>query len=76
MPVHAKLQRWRLNIETRTLEYEPVGRRKMRPMQKALKVEGIADELVSLILVGAEDPRLKWREDGAVTVRMSSVLPD
>jgi hypothetical protein len=45
-------------------------------MQKRLDVGPLADELFQFISSLTPDPRLKWAQDGTVTVRMGKVLPN
>jgi hypothetical protein len=71
----AELQRWCVDVEAQTADWSPAGRRQLRPMQKRLDVRPLADELAQLISLHTPDPRLRWAQDGTVTVRMGKVLP-
>jgi hypothetical protein len=71
----AALQRWSVDLERTTASCATVGGRQLRPMQPALKVEPIADELVRLVIDGRQDPRLRWWPDGTVRVCVAKILP-
>jgi hypothetical protein len=71
----AALQGWSVDLERMTASCAKVGSRQCRPMQPALKVEPIADELVRLVIAGRQDPRLRWRPDGTVRVWVTKILP-
>jgi hypothetical protein len=72
----AELQRWTVNIERRAVDWSPAGRRQLTPMQAALKVDPIADELVAAIVAHREDDRLDWRSDDSVRVLIGKVITD
>jgi len=72
----AKLQRWKVDIERRTVTVQPSGYRQVSPRQATLDVKPIAKEVAQLILNGKNDDRLKWHEGGRVQVLIGRILPE
>ena len=71
----AELHYWQVNIETSTATCSSGGHRQLTPMQPKLNVKPLADELVSLILMGQRDDRLKWNTDGSVRLMIGKIIP-
>jgi hypothetical protein len=69
----AELQRWEVNVETRSATCGTCGHRQLTSMQPKLNVKPLAEEIVGLILEGRHDNRLKWNADGSVRVVIGKV---
>jgi len=71
----AELQRWEVDLETRTATQTETGQRQMRPMAARLDVKPLVSALVPAILGHEENELLKWYPDGSVRVLIGKVLP-
>jgi len=60
----ASLQSWKVDVEKGTADNYESGYRQVRPRNKPLRIEPLANELVKKILAGEIDPRLKWIDNG------------
>lgn len=72
----AELHDWRINVEQ--VRAAVVVRQSFRQVSRPrppLYVEGMVDEVASLIVAGKHDQRLRWREDGSVQVLIGKLLP-
>jgi hypothetical protein len=75
--VDAARQRWRVNVEEGWASCYPAGRPSIGKKQHPLKLRLLAQEIVSLILEGQEDPRLQWlaADRSRVQLEMGEILP-
>ncbi len=71
----AELQEWTIDLEQRTATAETVGRRQVRPMQRRLDVQSIAEQIAAAILAGRPDDGLKWDGEDHVRLLVGEVLP-
>src|SRR4051794_2545930 len=71
----ADLQRWSLDVNTRTATCNAAGHRQVWSMAPRVSVKGLAEELADRIVRGEKDDRLSRWEDGSVSVRASSIFP-
>jgi hypothetical protein len=69
----AELQRWEVNVETRSATCSTGSHRQLTPMQPKLTVKPQAEEVVGLILEGRQDDRLKWHAGGSVRILIGNV---
>ncbi len=67
---------WTLNMETRTASCQNVGSKQVRPMQAALDIHSMAEEIVQLIIDHREDERLKWNKDVSVHIQIGIIQPE
>ena len=72
----AAVHQWVLDLSNRTAHCEEVGHRQLTPMAKRLDVKPMAREVADLIISRRHDDRLKWNEDGTVTVHIGRILPE
>jgi len=72
----ADLHRWTVDLEKGVAEYGKWGMRQVRAKQPRLDVNPIAHEIADLIVNHKDDNRLKWYEDGRVTVAIGKIIPD
>lgn len=74
----AELQRWEINVAQRSAEKVGSSHRQVRGMARRVNVKPIAQEIARLILLGIEDPRVKWGRNGNGKVRVciGEILPD
>ena len=75
--VSAARQRWRVNVEEGWASCYPSGRPWIGKKQRPLKLRLLAQEIVTLILEGQEDPRLQWltADRSRVQLEMGEILP-
>jgi hypothetical protein len=75
--VDAALQRWRVNVEEGWASCYPSDKPWIGKKQRPLKLRLLAQEIVSLILEGQEDPRLQWlaADRSRVQLEMGEILP-
>jgi hypothetical protein len=64
---------WTFDMDAKTAAAAQAGYRQVRKQQRRLDTRPIAAEIVSLILAHQKDPRLKWRNDGSVLVRIGMI---
>jgi hypothetical protein len=74
--VYADVQTWTVNIEKKTAQVALTGRRQLRAKDKVVSTKPLAEEIGQLILSGATDPRLVWKNDAhKVRVDIKKVIP-
>lgn len=71
----AELQEWTVDLQSGSACCTAVGKRQIRPMKVRLDCGMLADEIVSLILDGKQDPRIAWKSDGSVKVDVGKIIP-
>jgi len=71
----AELQHWTVDVEHKKVKLYKELYRQISPRAAPLDVNPIADELVSLIISGSKDERLKWSAAGHVRVLTGRILP-
>lgn len=73
----AEIQRWEVDLDTKSATQYHIGNRQKNPSQKALDVKPLAKKVVGLILKQRENSRLKWNADqDEVLVRIGKIIPD
>jgi hypothetical protein len=72
----ATVQQWTVDVEQGSVACVEARHRKLRPMQARLDVASIAEDIVAQIVLGRDDHRLHWGNDGRVRVVVSKVLPE
>jgi len=71
----ADLQRWTLNMDTRTARVQAAGHRQLLPMTPRVSIKGLAQELAQRIAKGDEDERMLYRDDWTVAVLVGKIYP-
>jgi hypothetical protein len=72
----AERQHWVVDIDRRTTRCERSrSYRQALPRAEGIRVEPIARELVSSIVAGRGDQRLKWQSGETVRILMAKILP-
>jgi hypothetical protein len=71
----AELQLWTVDLDARTADSTPIGRRQLRPMNKRLDVRPLATEIAELIAARAADPRIRWYGAEARPI-LARILPE
>jgi len=69
-----EIHTWLLDIEFKQATCQKKGCRQVSQISKPLDVALIVEELTNLILNHQEDPRLKWKKDGSVHVKIGDVV--
>lgn len=72
----AEIQKWTLDIDTKTAICEKVSHRQLKPMLPGFNVLPVARKIVRLIISHKEDKRLKWNNDGSVRVLIGKILSE
>ena len=72
----AELHRWTLDLEAIAASAEPSGYRQVRPAQRRLDVQPLAEEIFAAMRERLEDERLKWSSEEIVRVQIGKVIPE
>jgi hypothetical protein len=74
----AELQRWVVNLETRTASIDESYRRhrQLTKMNPRMDVRPLAQEVAACIAARAYDPRLRWRDADVVHPVLARVIPE
>ena len=72
----ADLQHWRVDMDQRVASLTETGRRQLCKMARRLDVRPLCEEICELIVKGQPDPRLYWKGNSEVQVRIGEVIPD
>jgi hypothetical protein len=70
----AVVQRWTINLDAATADFEGIGARQLRSMNKQLDVQPLAREIAQAIEARADDPRVRWHGDVAHPV-LARIIP-
>jgi hypothetical protein len=72
----AELQHWVIDVCAGTAAIEGVKSRQIYAMDKPLKVEPLAEQLVAAVLSGDRShPGLEWKSESAVQILVAEVIP-
>jgi hypothetical protein len=71
----AHVHSWTVDVREGTAGMALAGTRQVRPMDKPVKVQPIAEEIAALIRDGKQDPRLEWKSHTDVRVLISVIFP-
>ena len=71
----AELQSWEVNLEILTARCGTGRYRRIGPTNPPMNVGPVAEEICALILEHIDDPRLRWRPDGTVVVKIGEIIP-
>lgn len=69
-----EIHTWLLDIEIKQATCQKRRYRQVEVRNNPLDVVLIAEELTKLILNHQEDPRLKWKKDGSVRIKIGDVI--
>jgi len=70
-----EIQTWFVDIEIKQANCQKSGGYKLiEKKNNSMNVVLIAEELTNLILNHQEDPRLKWKKDGSVRIKIGDVI--
>jgi hypothetical protein len=72
----ADVQYWSIDVEENTATLVGKGIRQVRPRQRPLNVDPIAEEIAKLIVAAKEDERLTWVRRNRVRVHIGRILPE
>ncbi|BFN37822.1 hypothetical protein [Fidelibacter multiformis] len=67
-------EEWHLDLDTKIAKCYIGGYIQLLPKKPRLNVKPIAEELVPIIINRKEDPRIEWKKDGSVRIKLGEII--
>ena len=72
---YAEKQVWMVDVSKGTAWIQSVGKRRIGPISKRLKVEPLVEEVIVLVRAQADDARLQWKDPNKVRIMIGEIIP-